>query len=269
KRQYEPLPTPFPPHSADLHETEPVSSLRLLPILPIPDPTPEASAGDQGGQSSNDKSQSGSEDELTLQGVKVVKIKKQLKKKALKEKRMQDETISKQGRNGVKSFKEEGTALHQGTDKKEKGTDKPEVSTDGTKLSTDSVKEGTDEPELKTSDAPTVLLNMSQAKAISKEKEKGVEFKDVEESERPRTTSTRSLLTLRKLPKINPKDKGKKVIVEEEDSDTESEGLTDAKKKFDQIAHDEEVAKKVAEEWETEEERKRMAEEEATKDALS
>ncbi|GKF34890.1 hypothetical protein Tco_0108090, partial [Tanacetum coccineum] len=38
----------------------------------------------------------------------------------------------------------------------------------------------------------TVLLNMSQAKVVSKEKEKGVELKDVEETDRPRPTSTRS-----------------------------------------------------------------------------
>ncbi|GKE48995.1 hypothetical protein Tco_1480253 [Tanacetum coccineum] len=31
-----------------------------------------------------------------------------------------------------------------------------------------------------------VLLNMSQAKAVSREKEKGVEFKDIEETDRPR-----------------------------------------------------------------------------------
>ncbi|GJY18509.1 putative ribonuclease H-like domain-containing protein [Tanacetum coccineum] len=51
----------------------------------------------------------------------------------------------------------------------------------------------------------TLLLNMSQAKAASKEKEKGVELKDVEEIDRPRPTSTRSLLTLKPLPKIDPK----------------------------------------------------------------
>ncbi|GJY89487.1 hypothetical protein Tco_0504683 [Tanacetum coccineum] len=60
----------------------------------------------------------------------------------------------------------------------------------------------------------TLLLNMSQAKAVSKEKEKGVELKDVEETNRPRSTSTRSLLTLKPLPKIDPKDKGKKKIEE-------------------------------------------------------
>ncbi|GJU25346.1 hypothetical protein Tco_1163967 [Tanacetum coccineum] len=86
---------------------------------------------------------------------------------------------------------------------------------------------------------------MSQAKAVSREKEKGVELKDVEETERPRPTSTRSLLTLKPLPKIDQKDKRKKKIKE-----------------------DEEMARKVQEEWEGEEERKRLAEEEATNDAL-
>ncbi|GKB44370.1 hypothetical protein Tco_0889312 [Tanacetum coccineum] len=51
-----------------------------------------------------------------------------------------------------------------------------------------------------------VLLNMSQAKAVSREKEKGVELKDIEETDRPRPTSTRSLLTL-KLSKIVQKTK--------------------------------------------------------------
>ncbi|GKE79012.1 hypothetical protein Tco_1545132 [Tanacetum coccineum] len=69
---------------------------------------------------------------------------------------------------------------------------------------------------------------MSQAKAVSREKEKGVEFKDVEEIERPRPTSTRSLLTLKPLPKIDPKDKGKKKIKEEDESETESEGIPEA-----------------------------------------
>ncbi|GJU75943.1 hypothetical protein Tco_1273013 [Tanacetum coccineum] len=87
--------------------------------------------------------------------------------------------------------------------------------------------------------------NMSQAKQFQekrkkkKNKKKGVEFKDVEETERPRPTSTRSLLTLKPLLKIDPKDKGKKKIEEEDESETESEV-----------------------------ERKRLAEEEVTNDAL-
>ncbi|GKB44822.1 hypothetical protein Tco_0889764 [Tanacetum coccineum] len=44
----------------------------------------------------------------------------------------------------------------------------------------------------------------------------------------------RSLLTLKPLLKIDPKDKGKKKIEEEDESDTEFEGIPEAKKKFKQ-----------------------------------
>ncbi|GKB81519.1 hypothetical protein Tco_0948414, partial [Tanacetum coccineum] len=71
-----------------------------------------------------------------------------------------------------------------------------------------------------------------------------------------------SLLTLKPLPKIDPKDKGKKKIEEEDDSESESE------KKFQQLASDEEMARKIQEEWEGEEERIRLAEEKATNEAL-
>ncbi|GJT70907.1 putative ribonuclease H-like domain-containing protein [Tanacetum coccineum] len=81
----------------------------------------------------------------------------------------------------------------------------------------------------------TLLLNMSQAKAASKEKEKGVELKDVEEIDRPRPTSQRSLLTLKPLPKIDPKDKGKKKIVEEDESESEDDDIPQAVKKFKQL----------------------------------
>ncbi|GJY55861.1 hypothetical protein Tco_0454976 [Tanacetum coccineum] len=104
-----------------------------------------------------------------------------------------------------------------------------------------------------------VLLNMSQAKAVdsvSREKEKGVELKDVENIERPRPTSTRSLLTLKPLLKIDPKDKGKKKI-EEDESDTESEDINESEKKFKMLSNDEEIARKVQEDWEAEEEVKK------------
>ncbi|GJV32937.1 hypothetical protein Tco_1393337 [Tanacetum coccineum] len=179
------------------------------------------------------------------------------------------------------------------TDKEKVSTNIPNVSTDSPKVSTDKEKdstvspnEGIDDQTEGTSATPTtptttptmfgddetiaqVLLNMSQAKAVSREKEKGVELKDVEETERPRPTSTRSLLTLKPLPKIDPKDKGKKKIEEEDESDTESEGIPEAEKKFKQLARDEEMARKVQEDWEAEEEVKKLAEEEAIKTALS
>ncbi|GJY13979.1 hypothetical protein Tco_0383288 [Tanacetum coccineum] len=52
------------------------------------------------------------------------------------------------------------------------------------------------------------LINMKEEKA----KEKGVAFKDVEDSSRP----ARSVLTLKPLPSIDPKDKGNGILVEEE-----------------------------------------------------
>ncbi|GKE44263.1 hypothetical protein Tco_1471547 [Tanacetum coccineum] len=179
------------------------------------------------------------------------------------------------------------------TDRSKVSTDRSKVSTDRSRVSTDKEEVSTDRPDEGTDDqtegrsatpitqTPTlttfrddetiaqVLLNMSQAKAVSREKEKGVELKDVEETERPRPTSTRSLLTLKPLPKIDPKDKGKKKIEEEDESDTESEGIPEAEKKFNQLARDEEMARKVQEDWEAEEEVKRLVEEEAIKTALS
>ncbi|GJW45986.1 hypothetical protein Tco_0077632, partial [Tanacetum coccineum] len=176
---------------------------------------------------------------------------------------------------------------NEGTDKRNEGTDKQDGGTDSTKFSTDRQGEGTaDQNEGKnaTQTAPTttstatptifgddetiaqVLIIMSQNK--QKEKEKGAEIRNAEDTERLRPTSTRSILTLRPFPKIDPKDKGKKRIEEEDESDTESEDITEAEKKFKQLANDEEVARKVQEEWEAEKEKKRLDEEEATKVAL-
>ncbi|GKF12434.1 hypothetical protein Tco_0050360, partial [Tanacetum coccineum] len=96
------------------------------------------------------------------------------------------------------------------TDKEKVSTDRPNVSTNRPNVSTDRPKVNTDK-EKDSSDK--VLLNMSQAKEVSREKEKGVELKNVEETERPRPTSTRSLFTLKLLPKINPKIKGKRKLL--------------------------------------------------------
>ncbi|GJR92193.1 hypothetical protein Tco_0264367 [Tanacetum coccineum] len=148
------------------------------------------------------------------------------------------------------------------TDKEKVSTDRPNVSTDRQIVSTDKEEVSTDRQNEGTG------AQTDKAKAVSREKEKGVELKDVEETERPRPTSTRSLLTLKPLPKIDPKDKGKKKIEEEDESDSESDGIPEAKKKFKQLASDEEMARKVQEEWETKEERQRLAEEQATNDAL-
>ncbi|GJT57609.1 hypothetical protein Tco_0992663 [Tanacetum coccineum] len=61
------------------------------------------------------------------------------------------------------------------------------------------------------------------------------------------------------------------VVNEEKDNadvEVSTEDVLKAEKKFKQLASDEEMARKLQEDWETEEERKRLAEEEATNDAL-
>ncbi|GJT17295.1 copia protein [Tanacetum coccineum] len=163
---------------------------------------------------------------------------------------------------------QQSTDLQQSTVKQNEGTDKQNEGTDRTKVSIDSFVEGTAEVKDQISgesDTPTVstmtsthiptvfgddetiaqvLVTMSQNKLKQKEKEKGVELKDVEDIKRPRPTSTRSLLTLKPLPKIDPKAKGKGKIEEEDESDIESEDINEAKKKFKMLANDEEIARK-------------------------
>ncbi|GKF82462.1 hypothetical protein Tco_0244118 [Tanacetum coccineum] len=123
----------------------------------------------------------------------------------------------------------------------DEGTDKPKVSTDQLNVSNDKLDEGTAEPKNGNSnenatltatlivfgDDETIaefLVSMSQNKA----KQKRVEIKDAEDSDRPRPTSTRSTLTLKPLHKIDPKDKGKKVLEEEAESEAESKGVNEA-----------------------------------------
>ncbi|GJR58785.1 hypothetical protein Tco_1500947 [Tanacetum coccineum] len=308
---------------------------------PIPSHThPKGFGGNHRGQSSSDKSQSGTEDDLTLQSmydlcvslckqvttqaanIKDLKSRiKQLKKKArpvinhhkagmkslsmkkrlARKKKM--ESISKQGRKTFKSeptmhkylafddlddamdYMETEDAHNEGTvkDSKEKRVStKEKVSTNKTKVSTDKLDEGTAEPNEGTAEpkdgnsdeiaAPTTVFRDDETIAQflvtlsqNKTKQKGVEIKEIKDIDRSRTTTERSILTLKPLPKIDPKDKGKKVLEEK----AESKGVNEVERKFAQLANDEEVARKVQEEWESEEEKKKLAKEEATKAAFT
>ncbi|GJU29452.1 putative ribonuclease H-like domain-containing protein, partial [Tanacetum coccineum] len=265
ERQSEPQPTPSPPYpSADQHKTQPDPSPRPSPTIPIPYPILEGSGRNHGGQSSSDRSLSGNEDGFTLQ------IYKKLKKKAnpvIPITKKLDDKLSHEAKMGQEknSFEENGKlrramgckwetdALQQkgvstedqvSTVKPDEGTEKPKVSTDKPEVSTAKPKEVEVKTDKLDEDDETVaefLVSMSQTKA----KQKGVEIKDAEDSDRPRATSTRSVLTLKPLPKIDPKDKGKKVLEEEAESDAESEGVDEAERKFDQLAKDEEIARKA------------------------
>ncbi|GJY73226.1 hypothetical protein Tco_0477657 [Tanacetum coccineum] len=276
------------------------------PSIAIPDSNPEGSGGNHEGQSSNDISLSGNEDgssqEAKEKSQTTSHTSQILDEECYTEDKIGKKDFSKEKMDlafddlddivdDVMDYMESKDAQDEGRTssvvlEEKESTDK-EVSTKAY-VSTVKPNEGTDKrdegidkqdgaPTTTSTPTPTifgddetiaqVLITMRLNKY--KEKEKGVEIRNVEDTERPRPTSTRSILTLRPLPKIDPKDKGKKRIEEEDESDTESKDITKAKKKFKQLANDEEVARKVQEEWEAKEEKKRLDEEEATKAALS
>ncbi|GKF06771.1 hypothetical protein Tco_0037439, partial [Tanacetum coccineum] len=277
ERLSETQPTPSPTHpSEDQSESQPDLFLRPSSSNPILDSILEGSGGNHGGQSSSDRSQSGTEDDLTLQSVydlcvslckqvttQAANIKdlkaqiKQLKKKArpvinhykawikslsmkkrlARKKKM--ESVSKQGR---KTFKSVLTVY------KDPAFDDLDDAMDYMETE-DAHDEGTlkdgnsDESAAPTTvfrDGETIaqfLVTMSQ----NKTKQKG----------------------------IDPKDKGKKVFEEKTELDAKSEGVNKAEKKFKMLANDEEIAREVQEEWEAEEEKKKLAVEEATKAAFT
>ncbi|GKB99431.1 hypothetical protein Tco_0985568 [Tanacetum coccineum] len=266
KRPSKTQPTPSPPHaSADQYETQPDPSPRPSPTIPIPNFILEGSSRNHGGQSSSDRSLSGNEDGLTLQSVydlcvylckqvttqaaQIQDLKsqiKQLKKKAkpvishhnawimsvsikqrlakkkpLKKKWMQKKSTDAYMQKGVSTEDQVSTV------KPDEGTDKPKVRTDKLEVSTTKPKE----VEVSTN-------KLGEATAEPKD--------GTSDENKPRATSTRSILTLKPLLKIDPQDKGKKVLEEEAESDAESEGVDEAERKFDQLAKDEEIARKAA-----------------------
>ncbi|GJU11046.1 putative ribonuclease H-like domain-containing protein [Tanacetum coccineum] len=302
--------TPSSSHpSEDPIEPQPYPSLKPSSSNLILDSIPEGSGGNHGGQSSNDASLSGNEDDLTLQSVYDLYLSLCTQK----------ESISKQGKKPAKSkptvhkdtaFDDLDDIVDDAIDYMETkdAQDEGRISSKTLELSLsgdtmvveekESAEKGvstedpvsTAEPKVGNSDesatptmtsTPTpkvfgddetiaqVFITMSQNKVKQKEKEKGVEIKETEDTNRPRTTTKRSILTLKSLPKIDPKAKGKKKIEEEDESDTESEDITEAEKKFKMLANDEEIARKVQEEWEAEENKKRLAEEEANMAAFT
>ncbi|GJU47170.1 hypothetical protein Tco_1204436 [Tanacetum coccineum] len=216
--------------------------------------------GNHGGQSSSDRSLSGNKDGLTLQSVldlcvslgkkvlqlKSVSMKKRLaRKKSLKTKLMQNDSVSKQGRKPAKSeptvhkdpafddlddaidYMEPEDAHDEGTVKDSEETrvsTEEQVSTDKLKVSTDKPNEGTDEPN----------------EGTAKPKDG-----NSDESAAP-TTVFRDDETIAQF-LIDPKDKGKKVLEEKAESNAESEGINE----------------------EAKEEKKKLAEEEATKAAFT
>ncbi|GJU22034.1 hypothetical protein Tco_1155376 [Tanacetum coccineum] len=264
----------FPSMLAQPTEDEGAVSERPSETQPTPSPTHlKGSGGNHGGQSSSDRSLSGNEDGLTLQSVYdlFVSLCKQGRKPAKSEPTVHKDPVFDDLDDAMDYMETEDT-YDEGTVKDndetrvstedQVSTDKLKVSTDKLKVSTNKLNEGAAEPnegttELKDgnldeSAAPTTvfrddetiaqfLVTMSQ----NKTKQKGFDIKEIKDTDRPRTTTERSILTLKPLPKIDPKDKGKKVLKEKVESDADSEGVNEVERNFAQLANDEEIARKA------------------------
>ncbi|GJW42926.1 hypothetical protein Tco_0071725 [Tanacetum coccineum] len=279
----QPIPSPTHP-SEDQPEPQPDPSPRPSPSIPISDSNPEGSGGNHGvtAQAVEIKILKAQLKQLTKKARPVInhhkawfraaRLKKQHKQKDMEKSNkrrsdamdtdLEDYTLTQdEGTDKQTTDLQKSIDVQQSTDKQNEGTDRTKVSTDsfveGTAEIKDQVSGESDAPTVPTmTSTPTptvfgndetiaqVLVTMSQNKLKQKEKEKGVELKDVEDIKRPRPTSTRSLLTLKHLPKIDPKAKGKGKIEEEDESDTESEDINEAEKKFKMLANDEEMARK-------------------------
>ncbi|GJS75215.1 hypothetical protein Tco_0725096 [Tanacetum coccineum] len=101
------------------------------------------------------------------------------------------------------------------------------------------------------------LIKMKEEKA----KEKGVSFKDIDDSSRPE----RSILTLKPLLTIDPKDKGKSILEEPKHAKNMTRSDFDAA----QIARDAEIARQLQVDLQAKVERERQKEEEASKAAIA
>ncbi|GJZ41581.1 hypothetical protein Tco_0588467 [Tanacetum coccineum] len=106
-----------------------------------------------------------------------------------------------------------------------------------------------------------IFLTDALVMLSDKRKLKGVAIKEVEKSDRP----ARSVLTLKPLPIIDPKYKGKCVL---EDPDP-AKKMTKSDFDVAQVARDEEVARQVKVEWQAKVERERQREEEASMDYIA
>ncbi|GJV20032.1 ribonuclease H-like domain-containing protein [Tanacetum coccineum] len=277
---------------ANQHETQPDPSPRPLPTIPIPDSIPEGFWWESWNQANEIKHLKAQIKKLKKKAKLVIthhkawmtNWRKPAKSEPTVHKDPAFDDLDDVDVNDAMDYMETDAYIQKGvstedqvsTVKPDEGTDKPEVSTAKPKeveVSTDKLDEGTAELKDGTSNestAPTTvfrddetiaefLVSISQTKV----KQKGVMIKDAEDSDRPRATSTRLVLTLKPLPKINPKDKGKKVLEEE----AESEGVYEAERSIDLLLKDEEITRKVQEDWEAEEEMKKLSEEEIEKSA--
>ncbi|GKA30239.1 putative ribonuclease H-like domain-containing protein [Tanacetum coccineum] len=251
--QSEPQPTPSPPHpSEDQPQAQIDPSPRPSPSIPTLDSNPEGSGENHGAKEIKalktqiKKLKRKAKPVITHHKAwtKSVSMKKRLGRKstksAYKDQVFDDlEDFDAMDYMETEAYNEEGVSTEAKV-----STDKHEVSTDQQDVSTKKVDKGTAklrDGQSATPATPTTTSAPTPTPTVFGDDETIAEFL------------------------IDPKDKGKKVLEEE----AESEGVNEAEKKFKQLANDEEMARKVQVEWEAEEDKKRLDEEEATKATLT
>ncbi|GKA69888.1 hypothetical protein Tco_0775952 [Tanacetum coccineum] len=244
ERPSEPQPTPFPPHSSEANvEPQSEPSPRPSPSTHIPDSIPENSGGNHGGyrSSQGNKRLKGTDQEASKESQTCYYTPQNL-----------DEECSLEAKIGRKEILEEKLDA-KGVLNEEKETADDKVSTEDAlstaqqKVNTDKQKVSTDRPNVST-DRPKVNTDKEKDSTVSPDE--GTEGR----SATPTTPTTTPTMF--------------------EDDETIAQVLLNmsipkAEKKFKQLARDEEMARKVQEDWEAEEEVKKLAEEEAIKTALS
>ncbi|GKA84739.1 hypothetical protein Tco_0806393, partial [Tanacetum coccineum] len=222
------IPNPYP-----LLQTDP--SPRPSPSIVVPDSNPDGFGGNHGGQSSNDISLSENED------GQEAKERSQTTYHTLQ---ILDEEYCTEDNIGKEDFsKEKGDLPFDDLDDDAMDYIETEDAQDEGRTSSVVLeeKESTDKEVWRYRQYKSSTDRQGEGTADQNEGKNATQIAPTTTST---PTSTRSILTLRPLPKINLKDKGKKRIVEEDESDTESKDITEAEKKFKQLANDEEVARK-------------------------
>ncbi|GJS52207.1 putative ribonuclease H-like domain-containing protein [Tanacetum coccineum] len=268
-------------------QTDP--SPRPSPSTSIPDSILETSGGNLGGHSSSDKSLLGNEGDMTLQSVYDLclslcaqsidakcLLKAKIGKKEILKETMGAQRVCIQTRKFAKGkpsvqrdplFDEipEDTTHHMETENAQDegrtrdivnedkeieknilstedvlSTDKEAVSTDKEKVSTDR----TNNQAFEKKECATQVDGYGHSKYIL-----------------PQSLEMDETISSEASSKDIQKTKERKKIEEEDESESESDGIPEAEKKFKQLESDEEMARKIQEEWEGEEERNRIAEE--------
>ncbi|GJS12058.1 hypothetical protein Tco_0368854 [Tanacetum coccineum] len=288
----QPSEVPFEQQPDPSPRPSPRPSPKPSPTPIVPDSIPEPTGENLGDHSSNDTSLSGNEDDMTLQNIN--KLKKQAKpvikhhkaylksvslqqrfprKSFSKKHRVHKESVSKQGRKiakGESSVQRDPLFDVMPEDKIDHMETENAQSEGRTREMVDEDKD-TDEKvkstvgQIKGTEDQTKEEIATQASQTSTQTPTSMIFGD---DETIATLLQHDLLIqdslsahLKPLPKIDPKDKGKKKIEEEDESESEDDDIPQAVKKFKQLESDEEMARKIQEEWEAEE---RIKEEENT-----